>query len=131
MHADHSSLIGNSGEPVPTVEMGDLKSAWNIYQDIESRHPGKQVGVDISVIQHACSATADVRAVTYRCGMLQVLERLAADRLVPWKGNGRLDDGVFSVAARIPMNWIGVGIPQSGLPFDVGSFFDELRLESA
>ena len=131
MHADASSLVGNAGEPVPTVEMEDLKSAWNIYKDIESRRPGMQVGLDISVIQHACGAGADIRAVTYRCGMLQVLERVAGDRLAPWKENGRLDDSVFGVAAKIPMNWIGIGIPQSGLPLDVESFFDELRRDSA
>ena len=130
MHANASLLMGHPGEPVPTVEMGDLKAAWNIYKDVESRHPGEQVGVDISIVQHACSATADLRAVTYRCGMLQVLERFAGDQLAPWKENGRLDDAVFGIAARIPMNWIGIGIPQSGLPFDVDSFFNELRLES-
>jgi hypothetical protein len=91
--------------------MGDLKSVWNVYKDIESRHPGEQVSVGISVIEHACSATTDVRAVTYRCGMLQILERLPGDLLAPWKESGQLNDAVFSVAARIPMNWIGVGIP--------------------
>ena len=131
MHADHSSLLGNPGEPVPTVEMGDLKPVWNICKDIESRHPGKQVGVGISVVQHACSATADAGAVGYRCGMPQALDSLPGDLLAPWKENGQLDDAVFRVAARVPMKWIGVGIPQSGLPFDVHSFFNELRLESA
>jgi len=131
MHAHNWLLVGNPGELVPTVGMGDLKSVWNIYKEIESRRPGKQVGVDISVIEHACSATADVRAVAYRCGMLQILERLPGDLLAPWKESGQLDDAVFSVAARIRMNWIGVGIPQSGLPFDVDSFLGELRLESA
>ena len=131
MHAHHSLWVGNPGEPVPVVEMEDLKSAWHIYKDIESRHPGEQVGVGISVIEHACSATADVRAVTYRCGMLQILERLAGDLLAPWQQSGQLDDSVFRVAARIPMNWISVGIPQSGLPFDIDAFLDELRAESA
>ena len=131
MHADHSLLVGHPGEPVPTVEMGDLKAAWNIYKDVESRHPGKQVAVGINVIEHACGASADVRAVVYRCGMLQLLERLLGDLLTPWKENGQLDDAVFRLAARIPMKWIGVGIPQSGLPFDVDSFINELRLESA
>lgn len=123
--------MGHPGEPVPTVEMGHLKAAWNICKDVESRHPGKQVAVGISVIEHACSAGADVRAVGYRCGMLQALERLLGDLLAPWKENGQLDDAVFRVAARVPMKWMGVGIPQLGLPFDVDSFIDELRLESA
>ena len=131
MHAHHSFFAGNPGEPVPPVGMGDLKSVWNIYKDIESRHPGKQFGVGISVIEHACSATDDVRAVTHRCGMLQILERLPGDLLAPWKESGQLVDAVFNVAARIPMNGIGIGIAQSGLPFDVDSFLDELRLESA
>lgn len=131
MNAHQSLWVGNPGEPVPAVEMGDLKSAWNIYKDVESRHPGKQTAVGISVIEHACSAAADIRAVTYRCGTLQMLEMLAGELLAKWKESGQLDDAVFRVAARIPMKWIGVGIPHSGFPFDIDAFLDELRADSA
>ena len=75
--------------------MGDLKSAWNIYKDIESGRPGKQVGVGISVIDRACSAKADLRAIKYRCGILQLLERLPGDLLTPWKESGQFADAVF------------------------------------
>ena len=125
MHAHHSLLAGNPGEPVPTVGMKDLKAVWNIYKDIESQHPG--VAVAGSFTQQTCSAGADVGAVGYRCAMLRLLERLPGDLLGPWKESGQLKDAVFSVAARIPMSWIGVGIPQSRLPFDLDSFFDQLR----
>jgi hypothetical protein len=51
----------NPDEDVPTVDEVDLKSVWSIYQDIETRTPGKNVGVDISIIRDACSAAADRR----------------------------------------------------------------------
>src|SRR5215469_7434415 len=127
MPAHHSLFGGSPGELVPPVGMGDLKALWNIYKDIESQYPGELVAVAGSFTQQACSAGADVGAVGYRCAMLRLLERLPGDLLTPWKEGGQLKDAVFSVAARIPMSWIGVGIPQSRLPFDLGSFFDQLR----
>lgn len=121
--------LRHSGEPVPTVNVADFKSVWAIYQDIESRHPRGTVGVDSGVIEQVCSPGADIRAVTYRCGMLQILEMVRGDLLVTWKQNGQFQDAVFRIAARIPMNWIGEGMSQS-LPFDVDAFFEEVRKES-
>jgi hypothetical protein len=121
--------VGHPGEPVPTVDVADFKSVWAIYQDIESRHPRGTVGVDSSVIEHACSPGADIRAVTYRCGMLQILEMLRGELLATWKQSGQFQEAVFTVAVRIPMNWIGEGVSH-GLPFDVDTFFEEVRKES-
>ena len=131
MQAEHSWFLGNPGEAVPSVATGDIKSVWNVYQDVESRYPGQLVGIARGVMDEACSATADMRAVGYRCAMLRLLARLPEDPLAPWKKNGQLDDAVFTVIASIPMTWIPVGTPQSGLPFDIDSFFRELRSESA
>jgi hypothetical protein len=98
--------LRHPGEPVPPVNVADFKSVWAIYQDI-----------------------ADIHAVTYRCGMLQILEMVRGDLLVSWKQNGQFQDAVFRVAARIPMKWIAEGMSQS-LPFDVDAFFEEVRKES-
>lgn len=129
MNADNSWLGATPGEAVPTVGVADLKSVWKIYKDIESKHPGGHGAVGITLVKHSCSAGADVRAVTYRCGMLQILDRVHGDLLTTWKESGDLNDAVFRVAARVPMKWIGSG-EHSGFPFDVDLFMQELRLES-
>jgi hypothetical protein len=85
-------------------------------------------GVDIDIIRGACSAGADIGAVTYRCAMLGILEMLSAERLVPWRANEFLA-AVLKVAATIPMKWMETGVPQSELPFDVDAFFQEVRKE--
>ena len=124
-----AGFFGHPSGPVPTVNVADFKSVWAIYQDIESRHPRGTVGIDNRVIEHACSPGADIRAVTYRCGMLQILEMLRGDPLATWKQSGQFQEAVFRVAARIPMTWMGEGLSHS-LPFDVDAFFEEVRKES-
>jgi hypothetical protein len=119
------------GEPVPSVNLADLKSVWASYQDIESPLHRGTVDVD-SIIEHACSPGADIDAVRYRCMMLQILERMRRDLLSTWKQNGQFQDAVFRVAARIPMNWMGEILFQR-VPldvFDVDAFFEEVRKES-
>ena len=123
-------LYGNPGEPVPTIDVGDLKSVWDMYQNIESQHPGGSVGVDSCLIDRVCTPGADIRAVVYRCQMLGLLEMLPGDRLATRKQNGRLHEAVFRVAATIPMKWMEIGVPQSSLPFDVDAFFQEVQKES-
>jgi len=122
-------LYGDPGEPVASVDVADLKSVWDMYQDIASQRPGGGVGVDSSLIERVCSPRADIRAVVYRCQMLSLLEMLPGDLLATWKQSGQLQEAVLRVAARIPMNWMGEGVSHS-LPFDVDAFFEEVRKES-
>jgi hypothetical protein len=131
MDATHFWPGGNPGEPVPSVEVADIKSVWTIYEEIRSRVPEGNVGVDISTIKRACSAHADLPAVTYRSSMLGLLEMCPGDLLAPWKRGGALDEAVFKVAATIAMKWMGTEVPQSGLPFDVDAFIQEVDKESA
>ena len=117
-------------EPVPSVNVADLKSVWAFYQDIKSPLHRGTVGVD-SIIEHACSPGADIGAVQYRCMMLGILETMRRDLLSTWKQNGQLQDAVFRVAARIPMTRMGEGLFTS-IPldvFDVETFFEEVRKE--
>jgi hypothetical protein len=131
MRGDHQLFGGNPGEPVPTVDMEDLKSVWTRYRDIESAHPElKTAGVESTLIKAICSAGADIHAVMYRLWMLGFLEMIPGNLLGKWKENKRFDDTVFKIIARIPMKWMEHGVPQSELPFDVQSFLEELRRES-
>jgi len=78
---------GSPGEDVPTVDAADLKSLWNMYQELEQRHPGKQGAVDISLIEKVCSPGTDLGAVTHRSSMLQLVEMMRAKLPVPWRAN--------------------------------------------
>ena len=120
--------FGPFGESVPNVKAVDLKAAWEINASIESRYPGQTVGVAGTMLEDACNPGADIRAVGYRCVMLSLLESLQPGKLAPWKQNGRFDEAVFSVMAKIPMVWMGEGLFTS-LPFDVNAFFSELKGE--
>jgi hypothetical protein len=122
-------FYGDPGEAVASVDVADLKSVWDMYQDVTSQHPGGGVGVDRSLIERVCSPRADIRAVVYRCQMLSLLEMLPGDLLATWKQSGQLQEAVLRVAARIPMSWMGEGVSHS-LPFDVDAFFEEVRKES-
>jgi len=130
MSTDQFFHGGKPGESVPTVEMADLKAAWAIYNEIESRHPGRKVAVGSSVVEKVCSPGADISAVIYRIWMLGFLEMLPGNLLSRWKEKERLDDAVFTVIARVPMKWMEIGVVRSDLPFDVQSFLEELRQES-
>ena len=130
MSADQFFAGGNPGEPVPPVEMADLKAVWAIYNEIKSRHPEEKVAVGSPLIEEACSAGADTPAVMYRLWMLGFLETQPGNLLARWKEKEHLDDAVFRIIARVPMKWMEMGVVQSALPFDVQSFLEELRQES-
>jgi hypothetical protein len=46
-----------------------------------------------------------------------------------WPG-GRPSEAAFKVASRMELRWMGVGVPQKGLPFDLESFLAEVQGES-
>ncbi|HEY6304644.1 MAG TPA: hypothetical protein VIX14_16420 [Terriglobales bacterium] len=122
----------NPDEDVPKVDVPDLKAVRGLYKAVEGMNPGQQgcVGIDIEIVRAACSAGADVGAVSYRYSMLQLLTMFPGDLLAPWSDNGEFHDAVFKVAARIQMKWIEVGVPQPRLPFDLEVFLQEVRKAS-
>jgi hypothetical protein len=119
-------------EDVPKVDVPDLKAMRSLYKAVEAMNPREQggVGVDIEIVRAACSAGADIGAVSYRYSMLQLLAMFPGDLLAPWSDNGEFHDAVFKVAARIQMKWMEVGVPQPRLPFDVEVFLQEARKAS-
>jgi hypothetical protein len=131
MRDDPPRFWGAAGGPVPAVDPIDLKAVWGIHEEIRRQHPGGQVGVGISVMEHACSPGADISAVTYRSGMLGLLLTVPGDLLAPWRQGEQLNDAVFRVAARIPMEWMETGAPRQGFPFDVDAFLREVRDETS
>ena len=105
--------------PVPTVSAADLRAMWEFYEDV-NRHSDGTVAVDVGVLQQVCPK-ADLFAVGYRCAMLQLIERHRELREA-WRQNDRLKGAVVEVLAKIPMEWMPVGVTRKEIPFDVESF---------
>jgi hypothetical protein len=119
-------FFGKAGEPVPVVDVADIKAMWTNFRELEAQHP-RGVGVEAGIFKQLCSPGADIRAVSYRCQMLGLLEMM----LRPvWTG-GEISASAFKVAASIDMHWMAVGIPQNGFPFSLEEFLGEVQREDA
>lgn len=120
------ALIVSPGDAVPTVDAADIKSLWNYHQELNAQHPEGSVAIGIGLINQICSPGADIRSVSYRCGMLGLLGRMLESA---WPG-GRPSEAAFKVAARMELKWMGVGVVQKGMSFDVEGFLAEVQAES-
>ena len=121
-----NTLIGKAGEVVPVVDPEDLKNLWTYSQELRARHSNGGTATGIAVFQQMCCPGADVRAVWYRSSMLGVLAGMLESA---WPG-GELSETALKVASRMELNWMAVGVPQKGLPFDVVQFLAEVQAES-
>jgi hypothetical protein len=119
-------FIGKAGDAVPAVDPADLKQLWTYSQELRAKYPNGGIATGIEVLKHMCSPGADTRAVSYRCQMLGLLELMLESA---WPG-GQPSESAFKVAARMELRWMGVGVPQKGLPFDAERFLAEIRGES-
>jgi len=119
--------FGGAGEPVPTVDPEDVKAVWELFSDFEREHPGRPGAVGIEIFKRACSPGADIQAIIYRTQMMWVVRHASPEALAPWTKDDRLDDAVFRAIAETPMEWMGVGVPRQGLPFDADDFIRRLR----
>ena len=116
------ALIGKAGEPVPVVDVADIKAVWAHGRELRAQHPGG-VAVELGVWKRVCSPDADIRAVTYRCQRLGLLEMLLR---AAWTG-GDLSENAFKVAAGMDLHWMAPGVAQNG--FGVEGFLAEVFLE--
>ena len=116
----HPLFGGVAGEQVPAADSEDVKAAWALTREVEKTHPGRQVGIGTEIFERTCRPGADIQAVFYRASMITMLLRVAPelqDQL----------DAVFRAAAEIPMEWMGVGTPRRGFPFDAEDFMRRVR----
>jgi hypothetical protein len=116
---------GRAGEPVPEVDPSDVKAVWDVGQEVKKTHPGCNVGIGVEVFKAHCKPGANIMATTYRANMIAMLQ-LVTPELVNPLVQDKLD-AVFQTAATIPMEWMGVGIPRRGLPFDADEFVRRVR----
>ncbi len=120
------AFFGKAGEPVPVVDVADIKVMLAHFQKLKAQHPGG-VAVEVGIFKQLCSPGADIRAVSYRCQMLGLLEMI----LRPvWTG-GELSVNALKVGARMELHWIAVGVAQNGFPFNLEGFLAEVLREAA
>lgn len=112
---------GKPGEPVPEVDLEDLKTFWQIEKDVQS-HSGPGVSVGRDLMEQACKPGVNIEAISYRAMTLWMMNQIAPEQLAQFMPEGQPNDSVFRAAAKIPLEWIGIGIVQQGPPFDVNEF---------
>ena len=111
---------GARGNAVAAVSPDDLRNVWKMMRDLQAHTPAGQSGSFSSELyENACSPGANVVAVWYRASILEVLQMLPENPLMPWSHEGELDDAVFQIAATFPMKKLPIGLVMNGLPFDV------------
>ena len=119
--------IGRAGEPVSTVDPKDVKAVWEHFREFERESPGRPGAVGIEIFKAACSPGANIQATIHRTQMLWLVQHASPEALAPWTKDERLDDAVFRAIAEVPMEWIGVGRPRRGFPFDPDDFARRVR----
>jgi hypothetical protein len=121
-------LLGEPGELVPEVDFADIKAMWDFMQDTKKRRPEWEgrFAIGAGVYQSVCSPGADIRAVSYRLSILGMVGHL----LEPVYSGGQFTEAALKAAAKVEMNWLPVGVPQKGFPFDVIEFLARARAEA-
>lgn len=104
------------GGTIAPVDPHDLKSLHELCIERAKRYCGKDGVISLEVTARACSTGANVPAVWLRHTQLRQLYRQGL--LAEWQHGTLLDDTVFQLAARIPMN---------GVQLDQAHFVRELR----
>jgi hypothetical protein len=113
---------GKPGEPVPEVDPEDLKALWQLQRDVEKQHPGQQVAIGLEVAQHYCKPGADMQAIGYRVSFLWLGTQITPEQFAAFTKDGQPTDAAFRAAAKVPAEWMGVGVARHGPPFDVNEF---------
>ena len=101
------ALIGKAGEPVPIVDVADLKAVWAYGRELKAQCPGG-FAAKLGVWKRVCSPGADIRAVTHRCQRLGLWEMLL---WTAWTG-GDFSENAFKVAARMDLHWMAPGVTE-------------------
>ena len=111
---------GNPGEPIPQVDPDDLKALWRLQRDVEARHPGQQVAIGNASAY--CKPGADIQAVGYRVSFLWLMSRIVPEQFAAFTKDGQPIDAAFRAAAKVPAEWMEVGVVRRHPPFDVNEF---------
>jgi hypothetical protein len=113
---------GKPGEAVPAVDPEDVKTVWQVGRNAQANQGGKNVAVGFDLMKHSCKTGANIEAVTYRSWLVGLITQIAPEQLARFTREGQPDDAVFRAAAKVPAEWMGVGIVRQGPPFDLNEF---------
>lgn len=113
------------GTPVPEVDPGDVKAVWELYRDVEARHPGQQVAVGAGLMALHCSKGADLHAVGYRAAFLSMMVTHAPE-IASWVKGGQPHEALFRAIAQTRMEWMQPGVERKGPPFSMEEFMSRL-----
>ena len=119
----HSFMQGvEQGAAIPPVDPLDLRHVLELYERVDAqRHNLGMEGsgaIGADLMATACSPGADVGAVWVRSALLGLMVKQGV--LADWQHGTQLDDGVYRVAATMPLN---------GFQFDPIAFVRRLREE--
>ena len=120
------ALFGKAGEPVPVVDLKDLKAMRDFSVELKKQHPNGRFGVGMELLKTVCSPGADVSAISYRLSLLGMFEMI----LKATYPGGHLSDKALKVAAEMELSWMPVGVPQNNMGFDVEVFISQVWAES-
>jgi len=112
---------GKPGEPVPEVDPDDLRTVWEMNRELQARSPGGGA-IDIDIFEQACKPGANVHATLYRSNLFWIVSMIAPAQWAMVTKDGQPTNAAFCAAAKVPMEWMGVGIVRKGPPFDVEQF---------
>jgi len=113
---------GKPGEPVSEVDPADVKIVWQVQKDAKDPVHGMGAAVGAALIRQTCTPGADIAAVGYRTMNPQMMNQIAPEQLARFMRDGEPQESVFRAAAKVPVEWMGVGIVRQGPPFDVNEF---------
>jgi hypothetical protein len=119
---------GKPGEPVPEVDVDDIKAVAQGCDAILRDAPGEQIGIGFEVIEQFCKPGADARSVMYRHGQLSLLKLMAQHKLIPedtankFITDNGFTDAAFRAMAGIPIQWMEVGVVRDSPPYDFDEF---------
>jgi hypothetical protein len=130
---------------VPVVDPTDVRTAWQILQEVHRLHPGKRglykhVAAAMDGLKDSCAPGADLGAISYRAGLLDLLFRIResikelspeleqqTSKLAGWQKNGTPETIVFEVMASFPL--LRIDDRMRLFPFNVDRFIDQLDRE--
>src|SRR6266480_2286315 len=86
--AEHERLrklfgYGDAGSPVPQVDPADMRALWDLAEDTKKRHPEGGVMIGRNLMQGLCKPGANVTAVSYRAGKIEMLRLILPDVMEP------------------------------------------------
>jgi hypothetical protein len=117
-----TKLGGEPGEPVPEVDAQDIKTIWREQQELQARHLDEGGAIEMGLAEHLCTPGANIQAVDYRTTLIWMMTQIAPEQIASFLQDGQPADGVFRAAAKVPLEWMGVGIVRRDPPFDVNEF---------